>query len=95
MICPNGGNCDTLRECLDADLCRGFLLAPIACLHFVGFTREEYWSAVKTFGLPDIVHRTWDHRAKAEIVPGDVAVFAKHHPDDEPSEYSWNDSERF
>ncbi len=56
---------------------------------------DRYWNAVKVFGLPDIVHRLWDYRAKAEIAEGDVAVFAQYDPDDEPTPYSWNDSERF
>lgn len=64
-------------------------------IHFVGFTDDRYWNAVKVFGLPDIVHRLWDYRAKAEIVPGDIVIFAKYDPSDQPTDFSWNDSERF
>lgn len=45
-------------------------------LHFIGFKDDRYWNAVKVFGLPDFYHRIWDIRARQEVVPGDVAVFA-------------------
>lgn len=72
--------------------CRHFLVAPLSCLHFVGFRDERYWSAVKAFGLPDFYHRKWDARAKAEIMPGDVAVFAVGSEYDPVSLYGWDDS---
>lgn len=91
MICPGArDDCDNPHECLRG--CRHLLLAPIAALHFVGFRDDRYWSAVKAFGLPDIYHRRWDHRAKAEIMPGDVAVFAVGSIEDEPTPYGWDDS---
>lgn len=68
---------------------------PRPAVHFVGFRGEEFWSAVRVWGFPDIVHRVWDYRAQAEIAPGDVAVFAKYHPSQTPSEFSFNDSEVF
>ena len=49
----------------------------MSLLHFVGFKDDRYWSAVKVFGLPDFYHRVFDVRAKQEIVPGDVAIFAE------------------
>jgi hypothetical protein len=61
-------------------------------LHFVGFKGEEYRRAVGVFGPPDFIHRLWDIRARQEIVPGDVAVFARWSPDDEPTPFSFNDS---
>jgi hypothetical protein len=27
----------------------------MSCIHFVGFKGEEYWTAVKVWGLPDFV----------------------------------------
>jgi hypothetical protein len=33
-------------------------------LHFVGFSDDRYWNALKVFGLPDFYHRNWDMRAK-------------------------------
>jgi hypothetical protein len=45
-------------------------------LHFVGFKDDRYWSAVKVFGLPDFYHRIWDVRARQEVMPGDIAIFA-------------------
>lgn len=47
-----------------------------ACVHFVGFRDDRYWSAVKVFGLPDFIHRGWDKRAQREIADGDVVLFA-------------------
>ena len=63
-------------------------------IHFVGFRDECYWSAVKVWGLPDIVHRVWDVRAAAEVAPGDTVVFAKG-ADREPSVFSFDDSAIF
>jgi hypothetical protein len=45
-------------------------------LHFVGFKDDRWWNALKTFGRPDFIHRHWDERAVAEVMPGDVVVFA-------------------
>jgi hypothetical protein len=59
-------------------------------LHFVGFRGEEYWSAVKVFGLPDVIHYTWDQRAQREIGLGDVIVFAKDYG--KPSPFNHDDS---
>jgi len=46
-------------------------------VHFVGFRGEEYWSAVKVFGLPHMVHMGWDRRAQRDIGEDDLVVFAK------------------
>lgn len=64
-------------------------------VHFIGFRDDRYWSAVKVFGLPDIFHRIWDTRARAEIAEGDVVVFAKGTDSAPPSPYAFNDSEFF
>jgi len=60
-------------------------------LHFIGFRGDEYVRAVRVFGKPDVIHVGWAHWARQEIVPGDVAVFAKGIADDEPSPYSYPD----
>lgn len=60
------------------------------CVHFVGFRGEEYWSAVKVWGLPDFIHRGWDKRANREILDGDTVVFAGDHGG-EPKSRSYND----
>ena len=46
--------------------------------HFIGFREGgcRWWAAVRAFGQPDFVHRVWDARAVAEVMPGDRAVFA-------------------
>lgn len=62
------------------------LAAARRATHFVGFRGNEYLSAVRVFGPPDMIHKVWDHRAVADIAP-----FAKYH-DCEPSPYSYDDS---
>jgi hypothetical protein len=47
-----------------------------ACVHFVGFRGEEYWSAVKVWGRPHYIHRGWDLRARRELDEDDTIVFA-------------------
>jgi hypothetical protein len=64
-------------------------------LHFVGFKDDRVWNAIRIWGRPDFWHRNWDYRAKAEIVPGDVAIFAKGTYDDEPKKISHDDSQLF
>ena len=62
-------------------------------VHFVGFRGEEYWSAVKVWGLPDVIHFHWDMRAQREIWDGDIVVFAKGEKYvDAPSPYNFDDS---
>ena len=46
------------------------------CTHFVGFRKEEYWSAVRVWGLPDYVHPRNDLRSRREISEHDTVVFA-------------------
>lgn len=48
----------------------------MTCVHFVGFRGEEYWSAVRIWGRPGMIHRWWDGRARREIGEGDVVIFA-------------------
>lgn len=60
-------------------------------LHFVGFRGREYLSAVRVFGLPDFIHIRWDRIARAEIMPGDVAVFAKGSAGDPVADYNGPD----
>ena len=68
-------------------------------VHFVGFKDSgQYWRATQVFGKPDFIHRLWDVRAKfgGEYDPEtDVMVFATGDETQTPTEYSWNDSERF
>jgi hypothetical protein len=62
------------------------------CIHFIGFRDPQQWdSAARVWGQPDIVHYVWDHRAKGDVAPGDVLVFAKY-DFDKPSPYSYDDS---
>lgn len=70
-------------------------------LHFVGFKDPRYEKdpryhrAVQVFGRPDFHHRVWDGRAKQDIAPGDVAVFATGTEADKPCLYSFDDSSMF
>lgn len=99
-ICPTSGNaCVGRSVCEGNGLCVRAHFAPVYMLdedyaplvHFVGFRGEEYWSAVRVFGLPDVYHRVWDQRAQQEIAPGcDTVVFARR--ETEPSPYNFDDS---
>lgn len=68
-------------------------------LHFVGFKDprrdkdERFNRAVKVFGWPDFYHRGWDRRARREIMDGDTILFAKGDDRQQPSIYSFDDSE--
>ena len=62
-------------------------------VHFVGFKDERYNHARKVW-KPDFIHRFYDHRCVAEIMEGDIVIFA----DGQPAEinpYSYDDSAHF
>lgn len=65
--------------------------ARTSAVHFIGFRGDEYTSAVRIFGLPDFIHPGWDRWARIEIMPGDIAVFARGTFDDEPSQFGFPD----
>ena len=50
-------------------------------MNFVGFVHPDqgkdarYDRAVRAFGAPDFVHRFWDERAAAEVMPGDIVIY--------------------
>ena len=58
------------------------------CVHFVGFRDDRYQSAVRVWGRPDFIHRWWDRRARREIGPDDVIVFATGDWRQEPSPFN-------
>ena len=112
-MCPTDpAPCFEPYKCEKRRLCCRLLVAPAylgGALHFVGFRPERFkdphWqNVVKTFGQPDFFHRIWDARAKAEIGPLDVVVFATRdkrgrfdpasasNDDAIPSPQSWDDS---
>ena len=65
-------------------------------VHFVNFSRsDQFANAVKVMGQPDFIHRVWDYRAKAEIMPGDISVFAIGNVDDVPRKFAYDDSAYF
>jgi hypothetical protein len=67
-------------------------------IHFVGFKDDRYWNAVKVWGLPDFYHRVWDVRARQEVSPGDVVIFAREKDYDNwdnPSKWTFDDSSVF
>ena len=63
----------------------------VQTLHFVGFRNDRYWNAVRVWGLPDFYHIGWDLRAKRDIAPDDIVIFAKGDEGQEPSRYSYPD----
>lgn len=71
-----------------------------AAVHFVGFRGDEYYRAMRVFGLPDFVHFHWDARAVADVTEEDTVVFAREKDylrfiGALPKAPSYNDSEFF
>ena len=60
--------------------------------HFVGFKNDRFWTAVRTFGPPDFVHRFWDQRAVVEVFPGDRVIFADRDEFQPVNEFTFDDS---
>ncbi len=68
-------------------------------LHIVGFVllaigpddRRDY--AARIFGPPDFIHRVWDARVHAEIMPSDRVVFAKRQEFSPLTPFAFDDSE--
>jgi hypothetical protein len=60
-------------------------------VHFVGFTDDRFWSAVKVWGRPEYIHRGWDLRARRELHPADTIVFAEGEHDQPMREKSYSD----
>lgn len=64
--------------------------------HFVGFSvSSRYHAAVRVFGEPDFIHRFWDSRAQAEVMPEDRVIFAKGTEQDPPRPQAYDDSAYF
>lgn len=63
--------------------------------HFVGFSDDRYLNAVRVWGRPDYIHRFWDHRARDEVVPGDVAIFADGDETQPVRQWAFDDSANF
>lgn len=63
-------------------------------LHFIWFSVDRVWNARRIWGEPDFYHRVWDCRARQEVRPGDIAVFAAGTIDDLPKPISWDDSQQ-
>ena len=63
-------------------------------VHFVGLRGDEYWSAVKIWGLPDFIHIGWDRYAMHAIIPEDTVVFARGDWTQESSQYGYPDMKR-
>jgi hypothetical protein len=62
-------------------------------LHFVGFRDVQRQAMAElVFGPPDFEHFIWDRRAQQEVAPNDRAVFARGSYDDEPTPYTYDDS---
>jgi hypothetical protein len=64
-------------------------------IHFVRFKDDRYLIAVKTFGKPDFIHRHWDARAVAEVMEGDVVIFASGDEHQAVTPFAYDDSAFF
>jgi hypothetical protein len=58
------------------------------CVHYVGFRDDRYLNALRVFGGPAFVHRWWDARARREIGPDDIVVFADGPADQAPRRFN-------
>lgn len=70
------------------------------CVHFVGFRDDAFLRAIRVFGPPHFVHRSWDVRAVSDVAPGDTVVFGRQKDwerfmTDQPKLLAFNDSECF
>ena len=57
-------------------------------VHYVGFRDDRYWNAYRIYGGPRVIHRWWDLRARREIGPDDIVIFANGSCDQEPRKQS-------
>jgi hypothetical protein len=62
-----------------------------SALHFIGFRSNEYRSALRVFGPPDVAHIGCNTWARQEALPGDAAVLARGTFDGAPSQFSFPD----
>lgn len=60
-------------------------------VHFIGFRGEEYWSAVRIWGEPHMIHMGWDNRARREIGEDDLVIFANGHGEAPPRRFNYPD----
>jgi hypothetical protein len=60
-------------------------------LHFVGFRDDRYLTARRVFGQPDFIHMGWDLRARREIAPDDLVIFATGDENQPPAKHSFPD----
>lgn len=48
----------------------------VPCVHYIGFHGDEFARARRLWGGPVFIHRKWDRRARRDIGPGDIVIFA-------------------
>jgi len=57
-------------------------------VHFFGFRKDEYTSAVKVWGEPDFIHPVHDRRSYIEYDPkNDIGIFANKETEDRIHSY--------
>lgn len=61
------------------------------CIHYVGFRDDRYLTAFRIFGGPRVIHRRWDRRARRDIGPDDVVIFATGDESQPLAEHNGND----
>lgn len=60
-------------------------------VHYVGFKDDRYWNAYRLYGGPRFIHRGWDLRARRDVGPDDIVVFAEGEADQAPRVKSYDD----
>ena len=66
-----------------------------SAVHFVRFSGasdQRFQNAVRVFGQPDFMHRSYDARAVVEVVKGDTVVFAAGDQHQPVCRYTYDDS---
>ncbi len=63
-----------------------------SAIHFVGFTGDDYYRAIRVWGLPDYIHRYNDSRFISEYQPGDLVIFANGAESRYRARFAHNDS---
>lgn len=64
-------------------------------IHYIGFKDDRVWNVLRVFGKPDFWHRIYDQRARAEIAPGDIVLFASGDETQAVREFTHDDSQLF
>ena len=52
-------------------------MITLSKLHFVGVAPDQYWSALRVWGAPDVVHERATWSAMGDVPANDKVIFGK------------------